>query len=496
MISLYLLPDRTRLVKAESTSNGKLKIIAIDELSSYWEPLVSTSSIVDSETGISNAAMALVGMFREARRAVRISGEEFFIVLPDSLFTFLDCVREPQVEEGIEPYVSAMVEKPADTLAITVPFRTRPGAELYQTIFALSKDLIQRIVDAAGEEGITLSSIEPASIAFLRASGAYDREIFFLEAFKDSASIIAYSPVGGMFRMDAPLLAESRLLDMPEISGDLDVREVFAEIDMTADRSFPSANDDVNMVIIAGQRRKFAKFKNMEARLTELTFADNIFSDHPAFESSQDWMAAVGTLLQEAPEESPLYFKKPTYLSVVSGNLLPKGMQTNAKLFRVTQRVKRISRITLLAGMVILAALLLPSFYFLSIEIPNTLQARYDETQKALPTMEAELAIIGRAKKEHCYPLVGFQSLLAARPATLGFSSVKIGESVGQKDVWLEADLVSKDPLTFQDYITAVSMDKTFKSAAIIKIGTIGTDSSGFKTATIRLRKGDGVDEE
>ena len=151
------------------------------------------------------------------------------------------------------------------------------------------------------------------------------------------------------------------------------------------------------------------------------------------------------------------------------------------------------SRVALFAGMVILVALLLPAFYFLSIEIPSSLQARYDETQKALPVMDAELAMIGRSKKEHCYPLAGFHSLLSSRPDTLRFSSVKIGESVGQKEVWMEADLVSEDPLTFQDYVAAMAMDKAFKSAAMIKIGT---DPSGFKTATVRLRKGDGVDEE
>ena len=494
MISLYLLPDRTRLVKAEPASDGRLKINAIDELSSYWEPLSSApSSGVDSETGISNSALALSAMFKEAGKVVRTSGEEFYIVLPDSLFSFLDCLREPQVEDGVEPYVSAEVEKPSDQLSIAIPLRTRPGAELYQTVFALSKDIVQCIVDAAGEEGVTLSSIEPASVAFLRASGAYDREFFFLEAFDDSAFIVAYSPVGGMFRSDAPLLAENRILDMPEIAGDLDIRTVFAETDMAADRSFPSANDDVSMVIIHGQRRKFKKFKNMDARLAELGFAENLISDAPDLESVQDWMAPVGTLLQEVPDESPLYLKRPSYLTVDSCNLLPKGMQTNAKLFRLTQRIKKISRITLLAGMVILALMILPGLYFYSEDVPSNLQSRYDMTQKELPIMEAELSIVGRAKKEHCYPIAGFNSLLTPRPETLGFSGVKIGDAVGHKDIWMEADLVSKDPLTFQDYVASMSMDKTFKSASIIKIGT---DPSGFKTATVRLRKGEGVNEE
>lgn len=493
MISLYLLPDRTRLVKAQAASDGRLKISAIEELSSYWESLTSPSSGVDMETGISNSAVALSAMFREAAKAVNISGEDFFIVLPDSLFNFLDCVREAQVEEGIEAHVSSAIEIAPDQLSFAVPFKTRPGAVLFQTVFALSKEIVQCVVDAAGEEGVTLSSIEPSSVAFLRASGAYDREFFFLEAFKDASYIVAYSPVGGMFRMDAPLLAEGRLLDMPEITGDIDVRQVFAEADMTADQSFPSANDDVNMVIINGQRRRFKKFKSMEARLAALSFAEDFLLDAPPIEIPEDWMPAVGTLMQEIPDESPLYIKKPTYLSVESGNLLPKGMQTNAKLFRVTQKIKKISRISLLVGAAVLAGLILPALYFWSVEIPGSLQARYDETQKELPIMEAELSIIGRARKEHCYPLAGFNSLMLPRPENLGFSDVKIGDSVGQKDIWMEANLVSKDPLTFQDYIASMSNDKSFKSASIIKIGT---DPSGFKTATVRLRKGEGVNEE
>lgn len=493
MISLYILPDRTRLVKADAASDGRLKISAIDELSSYWESVNSPSSGVDTEKGISNAAVALSAMFREAGKTVRISGEEFYVVLPDSLFAFLDCVREPQAEEGLEAFVAAAVEKPAERLSMAVPLRTRPGAEMYQTVFALPKDIVQSIVDAAGEDGVTLSSIEPASVAFLRASGAYDREFYFLEAFADSACVVAYSPVGGMFRLDAPLLAEDRLLDIPEIAGDIDIRRVFADVDVAADDIFPSANDDVGMVIVQGQRTKFKRFRNMDSRFLELGFAENLLADAPDFGSEQDWMAAVGTLLQEVPEESPLYLRKPVYLTVSSGNLLPAGMQTNAKLFRLTQRIKKISRITLLAGVVLLTAMLIPGFYFCSVEVPASLQERYDTTQKELPVMEAELSIIGRAKKEHCYPLAGFNSLMTPRPETLGFSNVKIGESVGQKDIWMEADLVSKDPLTFQDYVAMMSSDKNFKSASIIKIGT---DPSGFKTATVRLRKGEVVIEE
>lgn len=492
MISLYLLPDRTRLVKAEATS-GKLKILAIDELSSYWDALTSSSSEINAETGISHAAMEFANLFREAKKAVRISGEEFYIVLPDSLFCLIDCVRETDIEDGLEQYVASVVERESESLSIVTPLYARPGAELFQTIFAISKETIQCIVDAAGEEGVTLSSIEPASVAFLRASGAYDHEYFFLEAFKDSAVFVAFSPVGGMFRMDAGIFAENQLLDMPEITGDLGVRQLLAELDMTADRTFPSANDGIQIAILTGQRREYIKFNNLAARLVDLSFAPDIFSETPSFESPQDWMASIGTFLQEVPEDAAVYQKKPTFLISESGNLLSKGMQTNAKLFRITQRVKRISRIFLLCGLIFLAVLIVPALYFNSIKVPKVLQERFDETQKELPLIELALSLNEQAKKEHCNPTAGFKALLAHRPDTMNFSRVKIGESVGEKDIWMEAELVSLDPVTFQDYVAAMSIDKTFQGASIIRIGT---DASGYKTATVRVRKGEIASEK
>ena len=488
MISLYLLPDRTRLVKAELESDGRLKVLAIDELSSYWEALASDSSGMDTDTGISQAALELSGMFREAGKLVGASGEEFYLVLPDSVFCLVNCVREPEAEAGVELYTAAAADMPVDDLSLTVPFLTRPSIEMVQTVFAIPREIIQRIVDAAGEEGVTLASVEPASVAFLRASGAFNKEHYFLEASSDSASFIAYSPIGGMFRMEDPLLSEKRLLDLPVAIGDMDVRRVLADLEAAAEDRFRTANDGVGVVIISGDRRKYAKYPSMEARMEELSFAPDIISGMHGMASPQDWMAPIGTFFQDAPDEAPIYGKKPTYLTCSSGNLLPKGMQTNAKLFRVTQRVKKVSRILLCFGIVLLMIFPAIAMYFSSFEVPQDLQEQFEANQKVLPIMEKDLALIAKAKQEHCSPMTGFRALLLPRPDTLSFTRVRIGEGAGIQGAWMEADLVSKDPLTFQDYVASMAASKTFSGASIIKIGT---DSSGYKTATVTLRKGE-----
>ena len=489
MISLYILPNKTRLVKAERESDGRLKILSIDELPSYWDALVSDFSSVNPNTGISGAAMSLSGMFREAGKLVGSSGEEFYIVLPDSIFCLVNCVREPEADAGVELYAAEAAEMPLDDLSIAVPFETRPSIETVRTVFAIPKEKIQRIVDAAGEEGVTLASVEPASVAFLRASGAYNQEHYFLEAFADSAVFISYSPLGGIFRMEDPLLSAKRLFDVPGSVADMDARRVLADLEAASEDRFRTANDDVGVVFISGDYRKYSKYPSMEARLKELSFAPDILSDTPDMAAPRDWMASIGTFLQDEPEDAPIFGKKPTYLACSSGNLLPKGMRTNAKLFRLTQHVKKVSRTLLCCGIALLTIFPAIAMYFSSFDVPKDLQEQFDANQKELPIIEKDLALIAKSKQEHCRPITGFRALLQPRPETVGFTRVQINNGAsGAKGVWMEADLVSKDPLTFQDYVASIAADKTFNGASIIKIGT---DSSGYKTATVTLRKGE-----
>ncbi|MBO6211276.1 MAG: hypothetical protein J6N99_11365, partial [Schwartzia sp.] len=178
----------------------------------------------------------------------------------------------------------------------------------------------------------------------------------------------------------------------------------------------------------------------------------------------------------------------PTFLVCSSGNLLPQGMQTNAKLYRVTQHVKKISRILLCIGVSLLAIFPGIVMYFSSFDVPQDLQEQFEQNQKELPVIERDLSLIAKSKQEHCSPMTGFRALLLARPDTLGFTKVQIGKGTGTRGAWMEADLVSRDPLIFQDYVASMAVDKTFSGASIIKIGT---DSSGYKTATVTLRKGE-----
>lgn len=347
MISLYLKPDETQVVRAEIKKNMTLSIKAVDSVSSYWQTLIAAT---EEESGkVSAASVELSGLFREVRKAVSASNEEFYVVLPDSLFLMVDCVHESV--EDMEKYISGATETPVGSFYYSVPIETRPGAELLRTVYAISSRLVQTIVDAAGEEGATLISIEPASVSFLRAMGEFSRENFMLQAFPDSAQIVAYSPVGGAFRMAADSLSENRLLDMPEEEGNRDIRQTFAQLDMVADRTFPSMNDNVTFIILSDKRNSYMKFDGISQRsVSEIAFPEYIESGI-ATDEQADWMTAAGTLLQEQGEDSSLYSKKPSFLNFCSANVLPKGIQTNAKLFRISQKAKQVSRVFILSGL-------------------------------------------------------------------------------------------------------------------------------------------------
>lgn len=132
-----------------------------------------------------------------------------------------------------------------------------------------------------------------------------------------------------------------------------------------------------------------------------------------------------------------------------------------------------------------LAVELIGILYFSVASIPTDLQSAYNSAQKEMPSLDAEISIIKAAKKEHRYPAEGVKALLRGRPESVRFSRVSVMES-GRNGAWMEADLVSKEPLAFQDYTVALASDKTFSGASIVRIGS---DTSGYKTATVVLRR-------
>lgn len=498
MISLYLRPDKTQLVKAGLKKDRSLYVSVATELQPYLGLLIKDSNIVNHENFLEEneqdeAPMGayLGDMFREAKAVTSFSGEEIYLVLPDSLFCLIDCIKNADSEEEVLQLIASRTGKSKEDIFYTIPVLSRPQTDLYKTVYAIERKFVQYLVDAAAEENIRLTSIEPASISFLRTAGEFKEAKFLLETFEEQAKIVSYSPVAGVFDLDVSDLSNQRLQMLTEDEICQQVKTSLIQHYSVADGTFPSLamSEDIRFIALT-ENKQLLNCEELKPRLAAtLNFPEFIISDI-ALEYQQDWMVVLGTLLQEFTEKDLLFENKPAFqFSFQSANVLPKEIQTNARFWRWKQKVKKISRFFIVGAVAAIAVEIAGIAYFSTIMIPPKLQADFDAAKIDMNDIDNEIKIINLAKTEHEYPVEAFSELVAKKPNNCGFSKISFGQKNGAKDdkTWINFTAVSTDPLVFQDYTATLSTSEMFSG---VNISQIATDPSGFKTATVVVRKG------
>lgn len=477
MISLYLRPDKTQVVKGKIKKDKTISISDATEIQSYWTALTAQSICEENLHDLSN-------LFHEIKSIISTSYEEFYIVLPDSLFYMVKCA-EFMTNEDFMHSVRKETNKKDEEVYYSFPITTSPGSQPKRTFFAIEREIINRLLMAAKEENITLSSIEPASMSFIRCCASWPEEHFIIELFGDQATMVSYSPVGGMFSLKAPISKDN------SETANQDINSMLALHDYTAEKVFSSMNVNIPFTIFSEDKDKnileLEAFKGRSAVAKELP---SFVEANIAPEYHQEWMIPIGTLLQNYEPEDELYATLPSFLQITTANILPKEIQMGAKFQQWKQLAKRYSRIAIFFLAVITFAEAAGTFYFDSICISPQLQADYDSAQKDSKDIDAEIKLLATAKKDHEYPMEAFKALMDNRPNNCGFSSVSIGSNGQTKNAdekWIRLTAVSTDPIVFQSYAAALTNDEMFKNANISKMDT---DSSGFKTAELILGKG------
>ena len=208
--------------------------------------------------------------------------------------------------------------------------------------------------------------------------------------------------------------------------------------------------------------------------------------------SELEWMPVIGTMMQKYKEIDEIYFDKPSYLVFGSANVLPKQIQTTAKLQQVKQSFKNVCRGLLATGTILLAAEVVGILYFGSAEIPNGLQADYKDAKGRIDTINTEIKVIKEASEVDANPVEGFTAMQNFRPENLFYTKMTIGDrqkgAQNKKKPWITTEMVAPDPLLFQEFISSLSDADTFSSVSLTQINS--NTMSGFKTATVVLKKG------
>jgi len=495
LISIFFRPDRTEIVQGSLRKN----LTFIIEDYAVTEPALS---YIENE-GAGETAN-LVRFFDELKNEFDIAGDDIYVVLPDYLFSYIESVDYIN-EENLLSQIQEHTQEDADSFYISMPVSTTSPAPDRQSVYAIRKIYVDKIVEVCMNERIALSSIEPASLGFFRAFGNWHDEMPLIMLYPDQASIVTYSPAGGIFMSDAPDISINALKKGD--SANSDFASAIAANDYTAGQTFMNVNTDMPYYVLTNDKEILGlSAVDMRKPEEKLVFPEFIDAGIIPEKEQGLWMPAVGTLLQIYDElsdkdslDNPLYDKKDYFINVKSGNLLPelaKQASKNRQWRRVIERVcKKACVIFGVISILEIAAIV----YFSSYEINPSLEADYEQAQKDMESINHEVSIIEQAKKVEQRPVEAYKALVHSRPDGVGFTSVKIGNADEKPPVegdnttpqqvvipYVKVTAVSGNPILFQEFRNNLEAQRIFLAPSINSISA----QNGYQSAEISTRRG------
>ena len=483
MLAIYLRPDKTQILEGSIQKNLHFAITSFTET----DPALSYLLEDNQEDNFCD-------FLSQLKRDTHISRDDVYIVLPDYLFAYIDSVDYIN-DVNLKTTIREHTNIPPEKLYITMPVATKSPAPERQSVYAIQKVYIDRLVAAATQERIALTSVEPASLSFYRAFGEFNEEMPLVEIFPEHASIVTYSPAGGIFLSDAPTITEKRLSKCDEQQANQMVRTAFSANDFAAGQVYMELNTDMPYYLLC-DKKSILDLEEVQLRKPEQqpVFRSFIRTDMDP-DLQMEWMPVLGTLLQaysdmddKYQDMNPVYENKVAYVLVKSGNLLPDMARQAARNRQWKSVIKRVSKgVSAVCGAVIVveaAACLLLS----STHIDPSLKADYDQAQNDLKSIKEEAAILSEADQEQQRIMDTYHILTLARPDGCGFSEVTIGSSTPERDKgavnYLDVTAVATDEMLMEQLRSNLSYQSDFFSNP--SVSTIKVDaSSGLKVADI-----------
>jgi hypothetical protein len=463
MIGIYLHPALTQVI-AGSVKKNQLVINDACTTASAWNYVMYHD--VDS----------VANVFAEIVATISAKHDEYYIVLPDAAFSYIDCVDITNVSDR-DAHIAEKIQKSKDDLYFAYPVEYHLVSDITASVYAIDKTIIDTIIAAAKKIGIAIMAIEPASIAYLRDANQWQQEHFLLDTMADKISIVSYSPTVGIFMEIVPELPD----DDASTQG---IKNLMIQHDYAAQKTFDIMNENIPYTLFgeSNQQKYQAVFKAAERYCEPAMFPAMVQSDFSPIEQ-REWGILVGTLLQVFERET-IYTKVPREIEIGSANVLPQSVKLAGQFSRLHNSAKKWLKVASIFLFVAFAAEIFGTVHYSGIKISPALQQDYDQAQ-ASADVDKELEILNKAKAEHQYPAEAITALVLSKPQGVGLTELTIGKS---KDVWISLAAVSGDAMAFRDYAGALKQG-FFTNVDVKQIDTDTT--SNFKKAQLTAGRGD-----
>ena len=491
MISVFVRPDKTQILRAKLKSNT-ITVKDAKEIESYYGCFINDSGalqgpIIDGRENYPGGSVEAIQEFFVALRKLVGSNDEIHLVLPDQLFPYID-VEEVTENTTADSFIFSTLNEEPENFNILSPYESSPGQDRKSTIYALRKRDLNNIIEAAHNESIPLASIEPASIAAVRGMMRFNREQILFECYPNyPITLYSYSPLGGIFRMETPFTPQKLAEFPPEelyriLGNQLRIRDVNAE------EAFSNYNNDLKLTVLYADSG-LLRNRGLQPFLAPAFHFGEFVSNAEKLGREEDWLVAIGTLCQKFSENFEGYSETcPPFLNLNSANFLPQEVRVNTRISGWQKILQSfLTKATVLLIM-ICAAEGAGVFYYSSFEVPQATKAEYEEAKKNEVNIDKELVVIEQAKLEHEAPFTALRELVESKKANIHFSRFVVNDSDNNK--WVNLDAFAADPVMFQDFIATVRANPTFNNISLTGISR--DEGTGYVRGNFVIGKGTG----
>lgn len=454
MLAITIFEDTTQIVVGKKIKN-KLEIKSLISYKSIYEAYINKD--VNSLT-----------MYLDEIVSLTKSKMDIYFILPDDKFN-VDYFYYPTNSEKQKDIDKFLQTNNIDTnkYYYSLPFNLKSTTFSWKTVYSIEKTYIDSLLQASKNVNLLIKSIEPLSFCAIRYKNTFQQETYIFEIYKYSASIVMYSPLAGLFKMN--LSKEYTIDNLKTKNSSMMLSDALLQANAVAKNKFKAITGNADIHILSTKENisklTFAS-TDENARIYKMRPNSNLIVKKYNQIEIDTYYIGIGSLLQEL--EPP----RLKYIKINSANILPEIVKESTKLIELEQNIKKTSKIALFIFTFIIGIQAAYLYYLNTIAIPDKLQLDFDYANKQIITLKKEDSIIQSVKKqtEPIQPILS--EILISKPDnnTLGFTKLSINNSQNDKNNdWIKIDLVATEPMKIQEFSSNLNSDR-FKNIMLTKI--------------------------
>lgn len=454
MIAIAIFEDITQIVVGKKVKN-KLEIKSLISYKSIYEAYINRD--VNSLT-----------MYLDEIVSLTKSKTDIYFILPDDKFN-VDYFYYPTNSEKQKDIDKFLQTNNIDTnkYYYSLPFNLKSTTFSWKTVYSIEKTYIDSLLQASKNVNLLIKSIEPLSFCAIRYKNTFQQETYIFEIYKYSASIVMYSPLAGLFKMN--LSKEYTIDNLKTKNSSMMLSDALLQANAVAKNKVKAITGNADIHILSTKENisklTFAS-TDENARIYKMRPNSNLIVKKYNQIEIDTYYIGIGSLLQEL--EPP----RLKYIKINSANILPEIVKESTKLIELEQNIKKTSKIALFIFTFIIGIQAAYLYYLNTIAIPDKLQLDFDYANKQIITLKKEDSIIQSVKKqtEPIQPILS--EILISKPDnnTLGFTKLSINNSQNDKNNdWIKIDLVATEPMKIQEFSSNLNSDR-FKNIMLTKI--------------------------